>query len=76
MKRWLRFSLWAAAALTGLVIIIFVAFGWLFSIPPRSYQKDRRPMVFSNRDTAPSRVWGESRNISLVGGVFLRKNSS
>jgi len=72
MKRWLRFSLWAAAALTGLVIIIFVAFGWLFSIPPRSYQKIGGRW-FSATETPLLAESGRKPKYLARGGAFLRK---
>jgi len=72
MKRWLRFSLWAAAALTGFVIIIFVAFGWLFSVPPRSYEKIGGRW-FSVTETPLIAESGRKPKYLARGGAFVRK---
>jgi len=72
MKRRLRFSLWAVAAVTGIVIVIFAAFVWLFSIPPRSYQKIGGR--WSAATEAPLLAESGRKPKYLVrGGVFLRK---
>ncbi len=72
MKRWLRFSLWAVAALTGFVIIIFVAFVWLFFVPSRSYQKIGGRWS-SATETPLIAESGRKPKYLVRGGVFIRK---
>jgi hypothetical protein len=72
MKRWLRFSLWTVAALTGLVIVIFAAFVWLLLVPPRSYQKigGRWSLATETPLIAES---GRKPKYLVRGGVFIRE---
>ena len=72
MKRWLRFSLGAVAALTGFVIIIFAAFVWLFFVPPRSYQKIGGRWS-SATETPLIAESGRKPKYLVRGGVFIRK---
>ena len=72
MKRWLRFSLWAVAALTGFVIIIFAAFVWLFFVPPRSYQKIGGRWS-SATETPLIAESGRKPKYLVRGGLFIRK---
>jgi hypothetical protein len=72
MKRWLRFSLWAVAALSGLVFIIFAAFVWLFFVPPRSYQKIGGRWS-SATETPLIAESGRKPRYLVRGGVFIRK---
>ncbi len=72
MKRWLRFSFWTVAALTGFVIIIFAAFVWLFFVPPRSYQKIGGRWS-SATETPLIAESGRKPKYLVRGGVFIRK---
>jgi hypothetical protein len=72
MKRWLRFSLWAVAALTGFVIIIIAVFVWLLFAPPRRYQKIGGHW-FSATETILIAESGRKPKYLVRGGVFLRK---
>src|SRR5436309_3852827 len=72
MKRWLRFSFWTVAALTGFVIIIFAAFVWLFFVPPRSYQKIGGRWS-SATETPLIAESGRKSKYLLRGGMFIRK---
>jgi hypothetical protein len=72
MKRWLRFSLWAAAALTGFVIIIFVAFVWLLIVPWRSYKKIGGRWS-SATETPLIAESGRKPKYLVRSGVFIRK---
>lgn len=70
MKRWLRFSCWAVAALTGFVVIIFAA--WLFLVRSRSYQKIGGRWS-SATETPLIAESGRKPKYLVRGGVFLRK---
>jgi hypothetical protein len=72
MKRWLRFSFWTVAPLTGFVIIIFAAFVWLFFVPPRSYQKIGGRWS-SATETPLIAESGRKPKYLVRGGVFIRK---
>ena len=72
MKRWLQFSLWGVAGLTGFVIIIFTAFVWLLFAPPRSYQKIGGRWS-SATETPLIAESGRKPKYLVRGGVFLRK---
>jgi hypothetical protein len=72
MKRWLRFSFWTVAALTGFVIIIFAAFVWLFFVPPRSYQKIGGRWS-SATETPLIAESGRKPKYLVRGGVFIHK---
>src|SRR5258708_10009202 len=75
MKRRLRFSFWAVAAVTGIVIIIFAAFVWLFSIPPRSYQKIGGRWAAAT-ETPLLAEYGRKPKSLVRGGEFLRKTAA
>jgi hypothetical protein len=72
MKRWLRFSLWPVAALSGFVIIIVAVFVWLFFAPPRSYQNIGGRWS-SATETPLIAESGRKPEYLVRGGVFLRK---
>ncbi|HET7106873.1 MAG TPA: hypothetical protein VFI38_08685 [Candidatus Acidoferrum sp.] len=69
MKRWVRFSLWAIAALAGFVIILFAV--WIL-VPLRSYQKIGGGW-FSATEIPIMAESGRKPKYLVRGGIFFRK---
>ena len=70
MKRRLRLSLWAVAALAGFALVIFAA--CLFFVPPRSYQKIGGQWS-SATETPLIAESGRKPKYLVRGGMFLHK---